>query len=95
MKDYRYIMVKIKIKVVHTPSSELCECNYVQDDSWVFDGATLPGGICIGAMSALLPWITCIKYDASMPWTERGRINVCCTDPDHPVTFEIKLLDEN
>lgn len=88
-------MSKIKISVAHTPSSELCECKYVKDQNWIVDGATLPGGICIGAMSALLPWITCIKYKASMPWTKDGKIKVCCTDPDHPVTFEIKLESEN
>ena len=84
-------MSKIRISVLHTPSPELCECKYTYNKHWIIEDTTLPGGICIGAISALLPWITCIKYKASMPWTEDGVIKVCCTDPDHPVTFEIKL----
>lgn len=86
-------MIHIKIKVIQTVSPELCECHYQVNDEWNMTDTTLPEGICIGAMSALLPWITCIKYQAKMPWTAEGKIKVCCTDPDHPVVFEIESLE--
>ncbi len=85
---------KMKIEVVSVPDKR-CECKYVKGMTWVMDGPELPGGLCIGAMSALLPWITCIKYDATMPWTKKGEIEVCCTDADYPVKFKIKIANDD
>lgn len=83
-------MSRIIIEVIEKKGGTGCENTYRIGQKWEINGSSLPGGICIGAMSALLPWITCIKYGARMPWSEPGHINVCCTDPDHPVVFEIR-----
>lgn len=83
-------MENIIIKVIAKNGGNGCEANYKVGDSWKMEDGMLPGGICVGAMSALLPWITCIKYNANIPWSEPKKITVCCTDPDYPVVFEIR-----
>ena len=86
---------KIQIEVISDVSPK-CEMHYYKGKKWIMQDQDLPGGICIGAMSALLPWITCIKYDATLYWEKKGEVTVCCTDADYPVTFKIPVLeDEN
>lgn len=88
-------MKKIQIEVISDVDPR-CEMNYYKGKKWIMDGQDLPAGICIGAMSALLPWITCIKYDATLYWEKKGEVKVCCTDADYPVTFKISVVeDEN
>ena len=47
-------MNKIQIEVVSDVDPR-CEMYYKKGQKWIMDGQDLPGGICIGAMSALLP----------------------------------------
>ncbi len=84
---------KVQIEVTSEVSPK-CEMCYHKGQKWIMDSQGLPGGICIGAMSALLPWITCIKYDAKLYWENHGEVTVCCTDADYPVTFKISVLEE-
>lgn len=87
-------MKKIQIEVMSDVDSR-CEMCYHKGQKWIMEDQGLPGGICIGAMSALLPWITCIKYDAELYWEKKGEVNVCCTDSDYPVKFKISVIEEN
>lgn len=89
----KIFMGKLCIEVKDLKNKVGCEKNYKVGQRWEMVDNSLPGGICIGAMSALLPWITCIKYNAKMPWTKPNQIEVCCTDPDHPIVFEITYKD--
>ena len=87
-------MNKIQIEVISDVDPR-CEMCYKKGQKWIMDGQGIPGGICIGAMSALLPWITCIKYDAKLYWEKEGEVSVCCTDADYPVKFKISILKED
>lgn len=83
-------MSKVVIEVVDMKGGPGCENKYIVGQKWEMSGSVMPGGLCIGLMSALLPWITCAKYGARVPWSQPNKINICCTDPDHPVIFEIR-----
>lgn len=85
---------KVIISVISCPD-ERCECHYHKGDSWEMNSFQIPGGLCVGAMSALLPWLTCIKYGAHIPWSKNGKIEVCCSDADYPVTFQLEIREEN
>ncbi|MDF9844145.1 MULTISPECIES: TIGR04076 family protein [unclassified Paenibacillus] len=82
-------MKKLKIEVIEKRGPAGCENNYQVGQTWIMEDNCVPEGFCIGVLSALLPWFTCALYDASIPWSNDGSIEVCCTDPDHPVVFRI------
>lgn len=78
------------IEVIDSKEKNGCEQEYKKGKRWIIKDNTIPGGFCVGGLSALLPWITCIKYNANIPWENNNEIKICCTDPDHPVTFQIR-----
>jgi len=54
-----------------------------------------PGGICLGSLSAVLPYLTALRYGASFPWEdEEGVITIGCPDHENCVVWRLERLDE-
>lgn len=47
-------------------------------------------GLCPYALHSLWPYIVAIKFNAKVPWAKKGKIKVCCPNPDDLVVFELR-----
>lgn len=63
-----------------------CHRDHRKGDRWVVGGTT-SGGICMGAFSSLLPYITALRFGGSFPWEETaGEGTFCCPDSEMVTT---------
>ncbi len=54
-------------------------------------GSKTPAGICLGAFSACLPYLTALRFGASFPWEkEKGTITVGCPDHVNQVVWRLE-----
>jgi uncharacterized repeat protein (TIGR04076 family) len=50
-----------------------------------------PAGICLGAFSSCLPYLTALRFGASFPWEEReGTITIGCPDHVNQVVWRLE-----
>jgi uncharacterized repeat protein (TIGR04076 family) len=50
---------------------------------WTFDGVT-PGGMCLGAFHAIVPYLYTLRCGGVFPWAEpneRDTVDIKCADP--------------
>ena len=83
-----------KVKVTLVGQSRTCHAGHKLGDEWVV-GRFTPAGMCMGAFSSLLPYITTLRFGGSFPWEEReGEATLAC--PDHHVcnVFHLQRLAE-
>mgnify|MGYP000940992340 CR=1 FL=1 len=79
----------LQIKVVDQKG--ICPLGYkVGDTFYVKDGMT-PSGLCITALSALIPGISVLMVGGSFPWEDDPEATCrSCQDYKNPVIFEIR-----
>lgn len=54
-----------------------------------------PGGICMGAFSSILPYLTSLRFGASFPWEdEPGTITLGCPDHENCVVWRLERVDD-
>ena len=54
-----------------------------------------PGGLCMGSLNAVLPYVTALRYGGSFPWTDReGEITIGCPDHENCVVWKLERLPE-
>jgi uncharacterized repeat protein (TIGR04076 family) len=72
-----------------------CEAGHVVGDEFVIDPVRTPGGLCPWAFYTLFPFAEALQFGGSFPW-ESGpdRARVACPDPDNPVVFELRRVEE-
>jgi uncharacterized repeat protein (TIGR04076 family) len=71
-----------------------CEAGHRVGDEWLV-GEKTPEGLCIFALSSLLPFITPLMYGGSFPWEkDPDMTTVACPDGQNPVVFELCRLHE-
>lgn len=77
----------VRVKIVSIKGK--CVFGHKLGDEWVI-GATSPGGMCMGALTALAPFIRTLQFGGEYEWPAgSGTTQLCCPDPFNQVTFEL------
>jgi uncharacterized repeat protein (TIGR04076 family) len=54
-----------------------------------------PDGICMGAFSSMLPYLTALRFGASFPWEEQqGTITLGCPDHENCVVWRLERVED-
>jgi len=82
-------IVEVNVKSV----KRKCGFGHRVGDKIVFDGKSVKGNICYGALMVVLPNVYAMQYGVEFPWAENKDV-ICnaCPDAENPVVFEIKRL---
>ncbi|MEM2104271.1 MAG: TIGR04076 family protein [Candidatus Bathyarchaeia archaeon] len=78
-----------------TVKSQKGKCNFGHKvgDKIVFNGRSIEGEICYGALMVLLPRVYAMRYNAEFPWAKNNDVlSNACPDPENPVVFEIRRI---
>jgi uncharacterized repeat protein (TIGR04076 family) len=85
---------KINVKVIKILEKGECPIGLKVGDEFVFEHLP-PPSFCHWAFHSLLPFITTIRFGGNIPWEKKeGTCRLCCPDPENPVVFEIKRVEE-
>ncbi len=67
-----------------------CGAGHKVGDSWTFDQKS-PEGLCLAAMSPILPFVWALRFKGEFPWAEDKDVQrLACPDSRNPVVFELK-----
>jgi len=82
------------VKITLISQLKSCPNGHKVGDEFIV-GRRTPGGICLGAFGALLPFITTLRYGGSFPW-EKGDNDgtFCCPDPKVVNVFHLERIME-
>jgi len=81
------------IKITLMSQLKKCPNGHKVGDQFIV-GRTTPGGMCMGAFGALLPFITALRYGGDFPWEkEKGSATLCCPDPEVVNTFKLERIE--
>jgi len=71
-----------------------CEFGLKEGDKIYFDGRTIKGEICYGALLNILPDINSMRWGVNFPWAKENGdvIEIACPDPENPTVFEIRRI---
>ena len=80
---------KVELKVV---SGKCADGSMKIGDTYLIEDKT-PEGICIGAFSAVLPYLLTLRYGGNSPWEkEEGFGVISCPDPVAGIKMEIRRI---
>ncbi len=80
----------VAVKVVSQKGT--CVFEHKVGDEWIV-GGTAPAGLCLPALSALLPFITALRFGGSFYWESNPDVTTfACPDVANPVVFELRRL---
>jgi len=69
-------------------------CGHRAGDRWVV-GKTIPAGICLGAFSSLIPYLSALRFGGSFPWEDKkGEGTFCCPDPEALNVFRRRRIEK-
>jgi len=81
----------LRIKVVDQKGK--CPIGYKIGDTFYIKDGLSPSGLCMTALSALIPGISVLMVGGSFPWEENPDATCrSCQDYKNPVVFEISRL---
>jgi len=85
---------KYDVKIVVKSIDGECDANHkISETFYLRDGLT-PGGICVGAYSAIHPVATMLMFGGGYPWRDpQGVVQVACQDGANPVIFELTRVE--
>lgn len=69
-----------------------CHFGHKVGDKVYLDGKKIRGDVCYWALSAILPRIIAMRFDAKLHWVKNDVDYGCCSDPKNLVIFEIKRI---
>ena len=70
-----------------------CEAGHKVGDEFTI-GETSPGGLCSWAFQVLFTPAEVLRYGGSFPWEkEPDKATVACPDPDNPVVFQLRRIN--
>jgi uncharacterized repeat protein (TIGR04076 family) len=73
---------------------EKCPNGHRLGEEYLFKNKTV-AGICMGAFSSMLPYLTALRYGASFPWEEQeGAITLGCPDHENCVVWRLERVDD-
>ncbi len=80
------------VKITLISQLKKCPNGHKVGDKFIV-GRKTPGGMCMGAFSSLLPYITTLRYGGSFPW-EKGKHDgtFCCPDPKVVNVFHVERI---
>ena len=80
----------VSIKLVSSQAT--CPSGHKVGDEWLC-GATLPGGLCANAFTAMYSTIWALQLGAELPFRDGSdAIKLSCPDPDVRIVFEVKRI---
>ena len=83
----------VKAKIISQKGT--CVFGHNEGDEWIF-GATSPAGLCMGAFTALAPFIRTLQCGGEYEWPPgSGVAQLCCPDPFNQVIFELTRITDN
>ncbi len=83
-------MFSVKIKVISQKGT--CGAGHKVGDEFDCSGNT-PGGICIFAFNALMPFLLPLMFGGIFPWSGNpDKIEAVCPDALNPVVFELQRI---
>jgi uncharacterized repeat protein (TIGR04076 family) len=83
------------VKITLVSQHRRCHAGHQVGDEWVV-GRRTPGGMCLGAFSSLVPYLTTLRFGGNFPWEDHeGEGTFAC--PDHLVcnVFHLKRVGES
>jgi uncharacterized repeat protein (TIGR04076 family) len=85
----------VRITVVDVLGDGKPSCGYAKGDTWLISSDELPAGLCVWALVSMAPFLAVLRFSGSMPWeTDKDVASVCCSDPNNPVVFELRRLQD-
>ena len=70
-------------------------CQYYRPgDQIVFDKWEIKGTICYGALASMMYKICALRLGLDYPWHKKGMADHLCPDPQRPVVFELRRIEE-
>ena len=85
-----------EVEVIVKSQKGKCVFGHKVGDRVIFDGRSVKGDICYSALMVLLPKIFAMRYGVKFPWSEdKDTIFNVCPDPDNPVVFEIRRIQDS
>ncbi len=80
----------VRVKIISQKGT--CVFGHKVGDEWVI-GATSPAGLCMGALTALAPFIRTLQYGGEYEYPlGSGVLQLCCPDPFNTVIFELTKI---
>jgi len=80
------------VKITLVSQRKKCHAGHRVGDEFVV-GRHSPGGLCMGALASLLPYITTLRFGGSFPWEKNGDEGTfCCPDPEVLNVFRLERL---
>ncbi|MBI4332579.1 MAG: TIGR04076 family protein [Chloroflexi bacterium] len=84
---------KIKVEVTKVGKG-VCPNGMKPGRNWILDSKT-PGGICLGALSTILPYARAISFGGTFYFQETpDSVEFSCPDHERHVTFRLTRLKE-
>ena len=83
-----------QVRITLVSQAKRCHAGHQVGDQWTV-GRFTPPHMCVGAFSALVPYITTLRFGGSFPWEAReGECTLAC--PDHLVcnVFHLERLEQ-
>ncbi len=69
-----------------------CPNGHRVGDQWLVEGKT-PGGMCLSAFHAILPFLMHLRFEGDFPWEDAGEAVVCCPDPKVVNVFRLERVE--
>jgi uncharacterized repeat protein (TIGR04076 family) len=80
----------VRVRIISQKGT--CVFGHKEGDEWIF-GTTSPAGLCMGALTALAPFIRAMQYGGEYEWPAgSGVAQLCCPDPYNQVIFELTKI---
>ena len=84
-------MVKVTITVKEIKGT--CDNGHQVGDTFEITDAKTPGGICLGAFSAIHPMLIGLMLGGDIPWSDDKDVDiVACPDPKNSVRWEVRRI---
>ncbi len=80
------------VKITLISQIKTCPAGHKVGDEFLIERRS-PGGMCMGALNSLMPFITTLRFGGSFPWEkEEGVGTFCCPDPEVVNTFRLERI---
>ncbi len=83
------------IKITLVSQLKKCPAGHRVGDEFLVGNKT-PAGLCMGAFSSLLPYISTLRFGGSFFWEKNdGEGTFCCPDPEVVNVFHLERVNQD
>ncbi len=87
-------MPRTQVRITLISQTGTCPRGHHVGDHWITDGAS-PGGMCLGALSSLIPAINALRFGGSFPWMRESGVGIfACPDNLVQNVFKVERLPQ-